>query len=28
VALDGEVIALESPLRYRCLPAAIRVTVP
>jgi diacylglycerol kinase family enzyme len=28
VALDGEVIALNSPLRYRSLPAAIRVTVP
>ncbi|MFL5495611.1 MAG: diacylglycerol/lipid kinase family protein [Gemmatimonadales bacterium] len=28
VALDGEVIALASPLRYRTLPAAIRVTVP
>jgi diacylglycerol kinase family enzyme len=28
VALDGEVIVLDSPLRYRSLPAAIRVTVP
>jgi len=28
VALDGEVIALASPLRFRSLPAAIRVTVP
>ena len=26
--LDGEVIALASPLRFRSLPAAIRVTVP
>jgi diacylglycerol kinase family enzyme len=28
VALDGEVIVLASPLHYRSLPAAIRVTVP
>jgi diacylglycerol kinase family enzyme len=28
VALDGEVIALNSPLRYRSLPGAVRVTVP
>jgi diacylglycerol kinase family enzyme len=28
VALDGEVMALSSPLHYRSVPAAIRVTVP
>ena len=28
VALDGEVIVLASPLRYRSLPQAVRVTVP
>jgi diacylglycerol kinase family enzyme len=28
VALDGEVIVLASPLHYRSLPQAVRVTVP
>ena len=28
VAIDGEVIVLQSPLRYRSLPRAVRVTVP
>jgi diacylglycerol kinase family enzyme len=28
VAIDGEVIVLASPLRYRSLPGAVRVTVP
>jgi len=28
VAIDGEVIVLASPLRYRSLPQAVRVTVP
>jgi diacylglycerol kinase family enzyme len=28
VALDGEVVALESPLEYRIMPAALRVHVP
>lgn len=28
VALDGEVVALEPPLRYRSRPAALRVIVP
>jgi diacylglycerol kinase family enzyme len=27
-AIDGEVIVLDSPLRYRSLPGAVRVTVP
>jgi diacylglycerol kinase family enzyme len=28
VAIDGEVVRLRSPLRYRNLPGAVRVTVP
>jgi diacylglycerol kinase family enzyme len=28
VAIDGEVVVLPSPLRYRSLPGAVRVTVP
>jgi diacylglycerol kinase family enzyme len=28
VAIDGEVVVLPSPLRYRCMPGAVRVTVP
>jgi diacylglycerol kinase family enzyme len=28
VAMDGEVTVLDSPLRYRSLPKALRVIVP
>jgi diacylglycerol kinase family enzyme len=28
VALDGEVTVMETPLRYRVLPRALRVIVP